>query len=345
MTGPVVAKDLLGLLACPVDRLPVEVADDRTLMCRAGHRFPLLDGVPVMLHPDDELTMAGANRSKALASAPADAEGWYLESLGLSDDEKLGVVELSRCGGAIDPVVAYLVAATNGLMYRHLIGTLDRYPIPPLPLPPGEGRRLLDVGCSWGRWSLAAADAGYRVVGVDPSLGAVMAARRVARELGVPNHYVVGDARHLPFRGEVFDVAYSYSVLQHLSKREAGRAVSEMGRALVIGGMAKVQMPGRLGVRCLYHQARRAFREGEGFEVRYWGLTELRRLFGDAVGSTRILADGYFGIGLQPSDRALMSPSLRAVLWMSERLTAFSRIAPLFVWVADSVFVESHRTG
>ena len=45
-----------------------------------------------------------------------------------------------------------------------------------LDLPRGP---LLDIGCSWGRWSLAAARKGYSVVGIDPSLGAVMAARRI----------------------------------------------------------------------------------------------------------------------------------------------------------------------
>ena len=39
------------------------------------------------------------------------------------------------------------------------------------------GTRLLDIGCSWGRWSLAAAARGYDAVGIDPSLGAIMAAR------------------------------------------------------------------------------------------------------------------------------------------------------------------------
>ena len=101
----------------------------------------------------------------------------------------------------IDPVVAYLIAATNGLMYRHLIGRLESYPIPDIDLPPGEGRTLLDVGCSWGRWSLAAARLGYTVIGIDPSLGAVMAARRVARQLNLAATFLVGDARHLPFAG------------------------------------------------------------------------------------------------------------------------------------------------
>ncbi len=330
-------------LVCPADHGALRQAGGE-LECGHGHRFPVVDGVPVMLLPDLQATMAGGDQSLARAhGAPGDprAPELYLESLGISEDEKAGVVEFARRGGSIDPVVAYLVAATNGLMYRHLIGSLNRYPVPDLPLPAGEGRLLLDIGCSWGRWSLAAHARGYAAVGLDPSLGAVMAARRVARELGVPNRYVVGDARHLPFAPRLFDVTYSYSVIQHLSKANAAQAVREIGRVLKPGGTAKVQMPTRFGLRCLYHQARRGFREGSGFEVRYWTLPELGQLFGTHVGATRFDADCYFAIGLQLADESLMPPSLRRVIRASERAKSASRRWPVLVNVADSVFVES----
>jgi SAM-dependent methyltransferase len=236
-----------------------------------------------------------------------------------------------------------LVAATNGLMYRHLIGQLDRYPIPELPLPAGGGRRLIDVGCSWGRWSLAAQKRGYETVGVDPSLGAVMAARRVARQLGAASRYVVADARYLPFAGESFDVAFSYSVIQHFSHADAELAVAEMGRLLRSGGTAKVQLPTQAGVRCLYHQARRGFRSPRDFEVRYRTLGQMAKLFESRVGKPAFEADCYFGIGLQQADEPLMTPGLRAVLGASEGLKQVSRVLTPLVWVADSVFVEATR--
>jgi SAM-dependent methyltransferase len=256
---------------------------------------------------------------------------------------KRGVIALAAKGSVIDPVVAYLVAATNGLMYKHLIGRLDRYPIPDLPLPDGRGRRLVDVGCSWGRWSVAASRRGYEAVGVDPSLGAVIAARRVARQLGATSRYVVADARYLPFADETVDVAFSYSVLQHFSQPDAELAVSEMGRLLRNGGMAKVQLPTQFGIRCLYHQARRGFRSPRAFEVRYRTLGQLAELFESRVGPPRFEVDGYFGIGLQRADEPLMRPVQRAVLRASEALKQASRLFGPLVWVADSVFVEATR--
>lgn len=330
-------------LVCPADHQPLQPAG-HDLVCESGHRYPVVDDVPVMLRSDvpQTIDLAGASLKRARGEHyDTRAPQLHLESLGISEEEKQGVLQMAGRDGSIDPVVAHLVAATNGLMYKHLIGHLHRYPVPELPLPDGRGRSLLDVGCSWGRWTLAAGAKGYEAVGIDPSLGAVMAARRVAQHLGVRNRYLVGDARYLPFPLRSFDVTYSYSVLQHMAPSDVTQAVSEMGRVLRAGGRAKVQMPTAFGVRCLYHQARRAFRNATGFEVRYWTIPALVGLFNRHIGETRVVADCYFGIGLQPSDEPLMTPGLRRVVRASERLKAASRRWSALVWAADSVFVES----
>lgn len=333
----------LDNLACPIDRGALTAAND-ALWCADGHRYSVVDGIPIMLRTDVPQTISLATASLRRATGEevdSRAPALHLESLGISDDEKRGVVALAATPGGVDPVVTYLVAATNGLMYKHLIGGLLSYPIPAITLGPGRGRRLVDVGCSWGRWTIAADRAGYDAVGIDPSLGAIMAARRVAQQLGVPNHYVCADARYLPFADRTVDATYSYSVLQHLSHADATEAVGEMGRVLKPGGVARVQMPTRFGVRCLYHQARRGFRPASGFEVRYWSLGALSRLFRGHVGPSHFDVDGYFGIGLQASDEALMTPRLRRVLHASERLKAWSRRWRPLIVVADSVFAHA----
>jgi SAM-dependent methyltransferase len=333
-------------LVCPRDRQRLTAERDE-LVCGSGHRYPVVDGVPVMLiaeaPPTIEIAPASIAEAQHRAAGNAD-DRFYLSTLSLNDDERRGIRELANHPGPIDPVVAYLVAATNGLMYRHLIGELTTYPVPELPMPEGGGRRLLDVGCSWGRWTLAASARGYDAVGIDPSLGAVAAARRVASALNRPVHFVVGDARHLPFPDGSFGAVYSYSVLQHFSYDDAARAIGEAGRVLERGGLAKVQMPTRYGVRCLYHQLRRGFREARGFEVRYWTWPQLGRAFGQAIGPARFEVDGFFGIGLQSSDANLMPAKLATVLRASELLKQVSRVVTPLRHVADSVFVEANRT-
>ena len=87
-------------------------------------------------------------------------------------------------------------------MYKDLVGNLRGYPIPAIGLPAAKGERLLDIGCNWGRWTIAAARKGYRVTGMDPDLGAVLAARRVAEQLGVNAEFVVADVKVSPVPGE-----------------------------------------------------------------------------------------------------------------------------------------------
>ena len=336
---------LRSQLVCPRDQGAL-VDDGAVLRCANGHAYPIVEGVPVMLIDDARQTFPAARASierAATGRADARASALYLESVEISDEEKNGIVELAARRPVIDPVVSYLIAATNGLMYRHLIGRLEAYPIPHINLPDGQGRALLDVGCSWGRWSVAAAQRGYLAIGIDPSLGAVMAARRVTSQLHVDAAFVVGDARYLPFRQGSFDAVFSYSVIQHFSRVDAERSIAEMGRVLRQGGLARVQMPTRYGLRCLYHQARRRFRDGVGFEVRYWRLGDLHRLFSNRIGPTELEVDCYFGIGLQQTDASVMTGTRRVVLTASRWLTAASARLPWLTRLADSVYVQATK--
>jgi len=168
-----------------------------------------------------------------------------------------------------------------------------------------------------------------------------MAARRVARQLGLAMNYVVADARYLPFHANWADVVFAYSVLQHFSKENVAMTLAEAARVLKPNGRSLIQMPTTLGLRCLFHQAKRGFRKPRDFEVRYWGIRELREAFGKIIGKSSISVDCYFGIGIQKSDFVLMPIPLKIVTVCSEALRVLSKIFPFFVYAADSVYVES----
>lgn len=337
---------LLEVLACPHDGAHL-TAEGATVRCPQGHAFPVIQDTPVLLRTDVMQTIGLAADSLREAKAHAGASGkeadpWHIATVGVSADEKASIRRMAEQGGhAIDPVAMHLVGATNGILYRHLIGNLREYPIPEIGLPPAHGERLLDVGCSWGRWSIAAARKGYRPIGIDPSLGAVLTARRIANSMNVPFVGVVGDARYLPFRAGTFDAAYSYSVLQHFSKQDARTALMEIARVLKAQGTVQIQMAAAFGIRSLQHQLKRRFREPIDFEVRYWSPRELKSVFGAVFGEATLEPDCFFGLGLQPSDMKFMTTGRRALIHTSEVLKRLSAVIPPLTHAADSITVRS----
>ena len=339
---------LLSSLACPRDRTSLHRESARALVCDRGHEYPIVGGVPVLLLEEREQTIALAQESLAAArkwsAAGIDApeSELFLESLGVSEGERAAAAKLALSENRqVDPVVSVLIGATNGHAYQHLIGNLREYPIPEIPLVHGKGRSLLDVGCSWGRWSIAAARKDYRVVGIDPSLGAVMAARRVAGKLGLDIDYVCGDARFLPFKDGSFDSVHSYSVFQHFSKESARTAFSEVARVLTDSGECLIQMPNSRGVRSFYNRFRRGFAEGKAFEVRYWTTSELQNAFHAHFRNVATTVHCYFGLGLELSDLALVSKPAQFLIRVSERLRKWSYRVKVLQRLADSLYVAA----
>jgi ubiquinone/menaquinone biosynthesis C-methylase UbiE len=126
-----------------------------------------------------------------------------------------------------DPAISRLIGATSGLGYVNLIGRLESYPLPRIPIKPGDGDLLLDVGCNWRRWSISRrARVGMRSVstisGRDHGCPRALANERNTM-------FVCGDARFLPFNDKAFQWVFSYSVVQHFAESDAKTTLAEIG--------------------------------------------------------------------------------------------------------------------
>ena len=325
-TFPAFHPSILPLLLCPRCRLTLRL-EKSCLVCETGHRYAIVEGIPILLLSDVPQNHIEGTRSLAVAEQGDSAD----------------LPQFDVKPGTIDPFVQRAIGATNGALYQHLVGHMTEYPIPQLRLPAANGNLFLDIGCNWGRWCIAAARLGYRPVGIDPSLKAVRAARRVAAQLGIQAEYLVADGRYLPFANSVFDQVFSYSVLQHIPREDVARTLDEIHRVLLPGGKSLVQMPNAFGVRCAYHQLRRGFRMAAGFEVRYWRPSQLIKAF-SAIGSTALSVDGYFSLNPQFSDRRFLPQKYQALVWVSEMLRRISERVPLIANIADSLYLSSVRT-
>jgi ubiquinone/menaquinone biosynthesis C-methylase UbiE/uncharacterized protein YbaR (Trm112 family) len=336
-------------LVCPVDHSSLTYSDGK-LISRAGREYPVVEGVPVMLLEGVTQTIPIAEASLARAKGDRNvidrrAPDLYLESLGISEVEKEGIVnQVKTRSFSVDPVVSFIIGATCGNSYKHLIGKLKNYPIPELRLPDGNGKLFLDIGCGWGRWCISAINKGYVAVGIDPSLGAVMAGKRVAHELGLSPKYIVGDSRFLPFKDSTFDVVFSYSVLQHLTGEDVLKTLLSVARVLKPGGMSMIEMANFLGIRNLQLQVKGLFQKKQDFDVTYRDLLELKKIFDKTIGNTELEVDCFFGLGLQKSDIEYMTPQVRWIIRLSEMLRKMSKKIKPLVYLADSVYLKSMKT-
>ena len=319
-------------LACPQDKQKLQ-RDGNYLICPANHRYPIVDEVPVMLFDDGTPTH---NYIKDTFDKIARIEN------GENPEDIFNLRE--NAADEVDAFVQDEIPRTCGNLYFSVQHKLPRYPLPEFRLPPGSGERLLDVGCNWGRWSISSAQKNYRSVGIDPSLEAILTARRISRQLKVESDFVVGDARYLPFADECFDVTFSFGVFQHFSKENAKISLDEMARVLKPAGLNLVQMANKFGIRSFYQQAKRGFDDGKDFDVRYWTPAELMKTFEGKFGKTEMTVDCYFGLGIQKNDADLLPPKFRAVVKTSEFLRGLSKNFKPLMKVADSVYLKSVKS-
>lgn len=136
-------------------------------------------------------------------------------------------------------------------------------------LLPAEGD-ILDAGCGTGQISLALAELGYAVCGVDVSRDMLLLAR-AKRRPGWRASYVVADVRALPLPAGRFDAVVVSKLLQHVHDWQ--RACRELLRALRPGGcLVHVNERGAFGNAVRKHFAARA--DALGFTDRYPGLRD-----------------------------------------------------------------------
>lgn len=313
----VASADLLGALVCPVDRgeLCLQVGQ---LACAGGHSFGIQDGVPVLTaHPRCEPT-----------------------------PRNMGPCVFTSSASIVDPFVNDWIVNTNGNLYRKARGNLRRYPIPHWPFGPGEGKLLLDLGCGWGRWCVAASRAGYQAVGVDIHLDALCAAKRVAGQLRVTPDFLCSDASFLPLKPATVDVVFSYSVLQHLDRPKVAQVLCEIARILRPGGVCYFQLANRFGTVSLYRQGRRGFREArpDTLEMHYWSKSEIAsalRQAGFRLVSLR--ADGFFSLNPQRTDLDLLPLWGKGVVLASLAGQSAATAFPVLTRLADSLWIEARH--
>lgn len=98
-----------------------------------------------------------------------------------------------------------------------------------------DGLRVLDVGCGGGVLCEPVAALGATVVGIDPALGTIEAARLHAQATGAKIEYRCTSSEALADAGEQFDVVLAMEVIEHVA--DADVFVARCAELVAPGGL------------------------------------------------------------------------------------------------------------
>ncbi len=105
---------------------------------------------------------------------------------------------------------------------------------------PTTGARVLDVATGPGYVALAFAEAGCEVLGLDLTAAPLAIAEQRRQERGLTNlRFQQGDAEHLPFGTEKFDIVVSRFALHHCE--DPRRVLAEMARVCRVHGTVVIE--------------------------------------------------------------------------------------------------------
>lgn len=102
------------------------------------------------------------------------------------------------------------------------------------------GLRVLEIGVGLGADHQCFAEAGAELYGIDLTERAAAFTRSRLALYGLHSEVTTGDAEHLCFPDEFFDLVYSWGVLHH--SPDTPKAIAEVHRVLRHGGQARVMI-------------------------------------------------------------------------------------------------------
>src|SRR3989449_899208 len=196
----------LDVWACPVCLARISPGNDGVVCTREGRRFPLLNGLPVLLRPEDTSLLEDSERYSA---------AWIRETWTPS---KTDLVRLPYI-----PHGQWRQKARSLKVLLRLLG-------------PPKGRIVADMGAGTGWLSHRLSEAGFRCFATDLSTDLVVGLGAAEAFSGTSGEFerAVASLERWPFQNGTIDLAVCNASLHYLA--EIGPALREAARVLRPGG-------------------------------------------------------------------------------------------------------------
>lgn len=186
-----------------------------------------------------------------------------------------------------------------------------------------RSKRILEIGCGDGTYSIAASLSAAQVTAVDISAEMLSSARRRADERGAIVDWCQASGEQLPFQSNVFEIVLAVTSLCFV--RDAQRAVDEAARVLRPGGLLVIGELGKFNWWALSRTVRGWFGSARWRRARFWSLGNLRRL---VVEAGLVFHSGQAGIYYPPMTRIA-----KVMISYEDRISVFGQIGAAFLTV------------
>jgi S-adenosylmethionine-dependent methyltransferase len=136
----------------------------------------------------------------------------------------------------------------------HMLGRLEKFRSQVIPwldaAVPLKGRNILEIGCGTGASTVALAEQGAAVFGIDVSEGALRVARERCQLYGLEATFAATNAADFPavIGDQQFDCIIFFAVLEHMTWRERQQSLTAAWKHLRQGQhLIVIETPNRLG--------------------------------------------------------------------------------------------------
>lgn len=243
-------------------------------------------------------------------------------------------------------IVQLQIAATNGIQYRDIVGKLNGYPKYNLPVPAVKSGLMLDIGTGWGRWLVAGSEKGYIPIGADLRLEFCEAAINTLHAHKKNGYTVVADLKNLPFKENVFDLVWSFSVIQHTCKERCLACLTHINRILKNDGFTYLEFPNKEGFRNRRGPAKMNAKKKDDYNswhVRYYSIGQYKEMFNLGFDNFDYDVHSFLGIGVLPEDMKYVTFKNKMMCGVSLLGTFLAKHNTFLKKISDSLYLKAFK--